>query len=55
MPRCEDCDDLMIPIYYGYVDHAIIQKVIFGDVHIGYLYGLENFFCKKCKKSVQIK
>lgn len=49
---CPDCGYKLIPIYYGYVDHAVIQRAILGDLYIPEKYGLEKFYCKNCKIKV---
>jgi hypothetical protein len=46
---CPECDGVLIPIHYGYVDHATIQRAILGDIYIGDKYSLEKFYCKSCK------
>ena len=46
---CPDCDGKLIPIHYGHVDHATIERAILGDLYIAEKYGLEKFYCKKCK------
>jgi hypothetical protein len=43
----------MLPIHYGYVDFAVIERVIIGDIVLGSRYGLEKWHCKKCGESYQ--
>jgi hypothetical protein len=52
-PDCDSCGEKTIPIYYDYVDHAIIEKVILGFIYIADKYGLENFYCKNCKTKIR--
>ena len=51
---CPECGEKLIPIHYGYVDYATIQRAILGDLYIGDRYGLENFYCKSCKIKYRI-
>jgi hypothetical protein len=45
---CPECEGKVIPIHYGHVDHATIERAIFGDIFIAEKYGLEKFYCKIC-------
>ena len=51
---CPNCGDTLIPIYYGEVTHLEIEQVILGTMYIAKKYGLENFYCKKCKNSLKV-
>lgn len=51
---CPECGEKLIPIHYGYVDHATIERAILGDLHIAGKFGLENFYCKTCKEKYRI-
>ena len=46
---CPECKGKLIPIHYGYVDHATIQRAILGDIYIADKFYLEKFYCKTCK------
>ena len=46
---CPECNSKMIPIHYGHVDHADIERVILGLIYIGDRFGLEKYYCKNCK------
>lgn len=49
---CPECEGELIPVYYGYVDHAVIERAIFGDVYIAEKYGIAKFYCKTCQIKV---
>ena len=46
---CPECESPLIPIHYGHVDHATIERVILGLIFIADKYGLETKYCKNCK------
>jgi hypothetical protein len=46
---CPECGSRVIPIEYGYVDHATIERAILGFVYIAERYDLAKFYCKECK------
>ena len=54
-PECPSCEEDLIPIHYGDVTHADIQRVIIGVLYIGKKYGLENFYCRSCELTMQIQ
>lgn len=49
---CPQCNREMIPIHYDSVDNLIMQKVLRGELFVTNKYGLEKFYCKKCKIKV---
>lgn len=49
--KCPECGARVVPIHYGHVDFSVIEKVIIGDLVIGYRYGLEKWHCKNCNQS----
>lgn len=52
---CPDCETKnMIPVHYGFVDFATIDRVIQGFVYLGGMYKLENWYCKDCKNLFQL-
>lgn len=46
---CPHCGSKLIPIHYGYVDHADIQRAILGLIHIADKFYLEKNYCPTCK------
>ena len=52
--RCPECDTRVVPIHYGHVDFAVIERTIIGDLVIAEKFGLENYYCKSCKKSFKL-
>lgn len=48
---CPDCGLKAIPIHYGYVDFADIERAILGVIVIADKFGLEKWHCKPCNKS----
>lgn len=46
---CPECEGKLTTIHYEHVDHAIIDKAILGEIYIADKYGIEKFYCKRCK------
>ena len=54
--RCPECEGRVVPIYYGHVDFAIIEKAIIGDLVIAQKFSIEKFQCKECaKKYIEVE
>jgi hypothetical protein len=51
---CPSCGEKLIPIHYGHVDHSDIERAILGLIYIADKYGIEKFYCKRCKTKHQI-
>lgn len=51
---CPQCNNKLIPIHYGDVSHADIERVVIGILYIAEKYGIENFYCKTCKIKVKL-
>lgn len=46
---CPECNEKLIPIHYDYVDYAVIERAIIGDLFIADKYDIASFYCKTCK------
>lgn len=48
---CPDCGNKGVPIHYGHVDFADIERAIIGVIVIAQKFGIEKWHCKNCNKS----